>query len=70
MKQLIGMEILPTSCTLALLGLIAAATFTMVQLLVRSAATSTMVGATTALRGVGFVWRNRAKRFALSESVI
>ena len=67
MKQLIGMEITPPSLTLAIFGFLAAASMAVVQMLVHSTATpTTVVEAATTIRGVGFVWRNRAKRFALS----
>ena len=66
MKQLIGMEITPTSLTLAILGFFAAASMALVPMLVHSTAAATMVEAPPTIRGVGFVWRNRAKRFALS----
>ena len=69
MKQEGGIQIAPASFTQATLGSYAAAAITMVSTRAPSIRTTAMVTATTT-RGVGFLWRDRAKQFALSESVI
>ena len=67
MKHVHGIQITPTLLTLAVLGFIAAAAMSMVRMLVPSTATTALVIAAAAIRGVGFLWRDRAKRFALSD---